>query len=70
MELLICGSDSRDGVEDLRMNEQKQFAYKTLVAATGDFDPKFKLGQGGFGSVFKVGGKRRSAHHLFDEITD
>lgn len=53
----------------MRTNEQKQFSYKTLVAATRDFDPKFKLGQGGFGSVFKVGEKRRSAHHLFDEIT-
>lgn len=54
----------------MKTNEQKQFAYKTLVAATGDFDTKFKLGQGGFGAVFKVGEKRRSAHHLFDEITD
>lgn len=43
-------------MEDLRTNEQKQFAYKTLVAATQDFDPKFKLGQGGFGAVFKVSG--------------
>lgn len=48
--------DSRQREEDLETiaaQEQKQFAFETLVAATQDFNPKSKLGQGGFGPVFK-----------------
>lgn len=52
-------SDSKEGEDDLEKiaaQEQKQFSFETLVAATQDFHPKCKLGQGGFGPVFKVGG--------------
>lgn len=42
-------------MEKIAAQEQKQFSFETLVAATLDFHPKFKLGQGGFGPVFKVG---------------
>ena len=34
--------------------EQKVFAYETLVAATKNFSAINKLGQGGFGPVYKV----------------
>lgn len=52
-------SDSNQGEDDLEKiaaQEQKQFSFETLVAATQDFHPNCKLGQGGFGPVFKVGG--------------
>lgn len=50
------GADSKEGEDDLEKiaaQEQKQFSFETLVAATQDFHPKCKLGQGGFGPVFK-----------------
>lgn len=50
-------NDSSDGqkeedLEKIAAQEQKHFAYETLVAATKDFH--HKLGEGGFGPVFKV----------------
>lgn len=30
------------------------FSYSELKSATQDFDPSNKLGEGGFGSVYKV----------------
>ena len=32
----------------------RMFTYSELRAATGDFNEKNKLGEGGFGTVFKV----------------
>lgn len=34
--------------------EQKIFAYEALVAATKNFNASNKLGEGGFGPVYKV----------------
>jgi hypothetical protein len=34
--------------------EQKIFSYETLVSATKNFNAIHKLGEGGFGPVFKV----------------
>ena len=34
--------------------EQKVFPFQVLVSATKDFHPTHKLGEGGFGPVFKV----------------
>jgi len=47
-----------DGNHELELDkiaaqEQKQFSFETLVAATKNFHPDHKLGQGGFGPVFK-----------------
>ncbi|OAY25271.1 cysteine-rich receptor-like protein kinase 10 isoform X2 [Manihot esculenta] len=45
-----------NGEEDLGQiaaQEQKQFAFDTLVSATKDFHPTHKLGEGGFGPVYR-----------------
>lgn len=41
-------------LETIAAQEQKHFSYTTLVAATRDFHMKHKLGEGGFGPVYKV----------------
>ena len=41
-------------MEKIAAQEQKVFAFETLVSATKDFHPERKLGQGRFGPVFKV----------------
>lgn len=46
-------------MEKIAAQEQKQFPFEVLVSATKDFHPDSKLGEGGFGPVFKV--KRISA---------
>nr|XP_010932624.1 putative receptor-like protein kinase At4g00960 [Elaeis guineensis] len=42
-----------ENLEAIAAQEQKVFEYDTLVAATHNFHPKQKLGEGGFGPVFK-----------------
>ncbi|GKV35391.1 hypothetical protein SLEP1_g43663 [Rubroshorea leprosula] len=44
---------SEEELEKIAQQEQKQFPFETLVAATKDFNPSHKLGEGGFGPVFK-----------------
>ncbi|KAL9352624.1 hypothetical protein Peur_055304 [Populus x canadensis] len=49
-------SKERLGEEDMETiaaREQKQFSFETLVSATKDFHPTHKLGEGGFGPVYK-----------------
>lgn len=46
------GQDGED-LEKLAQQEQKHFPFEVLVAATKDFHPTHKLGEGGFGPVFK-----------------
>ncbi|CAL9182715.1 unnamed protein product [Musa hybrid cultivar] len=49
-------SAEEKGEEDLEAiaaTEHKVFRYEMLVAATRNFNPKQKLGEGGFGPVFK-----------------
>ncbi|KAL6505821.1 hypothetical protein OROHE_023200 [Orobanche hederae] len=40
-------------LEKIAAQEQKHFSFEALVAATRNFDPNQKLGEGGFGPVFK-----------------
>ncbi|KAK7260583.1 hypothetical protein RIF29_26751 [Crotalaria pallida] len=40
-------------LQRMAAQEQKIFAYETLVAATKNFNPIHKLGEGGFGPVYK-----------------
>ncbi|KAH6765344.1 Protein kinase superfamily protein [Perilla frutescens var. frutescens] len=40
-------------LEKIAAQEQKQFPFETLVAATNNFHPSLKLGEGGFGPVYK-----------------
>ncbi|KAM0986693.1 hypothetical protein ACFX2I_010884 [Malus domestica] len=49
---------SKDGqneedLEKIAQQEQKHFPFETLAAATKNFHPSHKLGEGGFGPVFK-----------------
>lgn len=41
-------------MEAIAAKEKKVFPYETLVAATKNFNLKHKLGEGGFGPVYKV----------------
>lgn len=43
-----------EDLEKIAAQEQKQFQYQTLVAATKNFHHGNKLGEGGFGPVYKV----------------
>lgn len=36
------------------INDVKLYSYKELRHATDDFSPANKIGEGGFGSVYKV----------------
>lgn len=44
---------SEKELEQIAAQEQKVFAFEILVAATKDFHPTHKLGEGGFGPVYK-----------------
>ncbi|KAJ0646669.1 putative non-specific serine/threonine protein kinase [Helianthus annuus] len=41
-------------LEQLAAQEQKIFKFQTLISATKNFHPDNKLGEGGYGPVFKV----------------
>lgn len=47
------GKDEEDSVA-ISATEQRVFRYDKLAAATGNFSTKHKLGEGGFGPVYKV----------------
>ncbi|KAJ0981346.1 hypothetical protein J5N97_009601 [Dioscorea zingiberensis] len=50
------GREAKRDEEDLEAiaaKEKKVFQYETLVTATRNFNPKHKLGEGGFGPVYK-----------------
>ncbi|KAF3535545.1 hypothetical protein F2Q69_00020471 [Brassica cretica] len=46
-------SGLEDDIERIAALEQKVFSFQVLVSATKDFNPTHKLGEGGFGPVFK-----------------
>ncbi|KAM7275421.1 hypothetical protein ACFE04_017287 [Oxalis oulophora] len=45
--------NSEDDLDKIAAKEQKHFTFDTLVRATTDFHPSNKLGEGGFGPVYK-----------------
>ncbi|XP_072989634.1 cysteine-rich receptor-like protein kinase 43 isoform X2 [Typha latifolia] len=47
------GQKEEEDLAAIAAKEQKMFRYETLVAATRNFSAKNKLGEGGFGPVFK-----------------
>lgn len=51
---LLLEGKSEDDIQNIATQEQKTFSYETLVAATKNFDVLNKLGEGGFGPVYKV----------------
>lgn len=51
---LSSSKDSQEEeLEEIAAQEQKIFSFQTLVSATKNFHPNHKLGQGGYGPVFK-----------------
>ncbi|XP_047332195.1 cysteine-rich receptor-like protein kinase 43 [Impatiens glandulifera] len=56
-KLTSSGKDAGGGeaaeLERIAAQEHKHFSFETLVTATRDFHPENKLGQGGFGPVYK-----------------
>lgn len=53
MEITARKGEEED-LEAIAAKEQKVFRYETLVTATRNFSMKNKLGEGGFGPVFRV----------------
>ncbi|XP_054823040.1 cysteine-rich receptor-like protein kinase 43 isoform X1 [Prosopis cineraria] len=57
LKLLKLGSSrerqNEDDVQRIAAKEQKVFSYETLVSATKNFHVHHKLGEGGFGPVYK-----------------
>ncbi|XP_065857607.1 cysteine-rich receptor-like protein kinase 43 [Euphorbia lathyris] len=47
------GSQMEEDLDQIAAQEQKQFSFDVLAAATKDFHPTHKLGEGGFGPVFR-----------------
>ena len=50
----VSGSDDANKLVKILNDSSLNFKYSTLEKATGSFDDSNKLGQGGFGSVYKV----------------
>ena len=50
-----------DNVEDIRSDEFLQYDFTTIEVATDFFSDVNKLGQGGFGAVYKV-------HYVIDGL--
>ena len=46
--------NNEEELERIAAQGQKQFTWETLVSATKSFQPAHKLGEGGFGPVYKV----------------
>lgn len=41
-------------ISEIRSSETLQLKFDSIIAATDNFSEKYKLGQGGFGPVYKV----------------
>ena len=55
LSLLTCSSsEANDEEDEIRSMESLQFNYSTIRIATNNFSEENKLGQGGFGDVYKV----------------
>ncbi|KAM0063387.1 putative protein kinase RLK-Pelle-DLSV family [Helianthus debilis subsp. tardiflorus] len=48
-----CGTNMDVSIELLDVENMRAYTYKDLRVATQDFSPENKIGQGGFGSVYK-----------------
>lgn len=62
---LTSSKGIEDDIEKIAALEQKVFPFQVLVSATKDFNPTHKLGEGGFGPVFKVRSQIKASFSLF-----
>lgn len=53
-------------VEEIESPESLQYNFETISIATDNFSEENKLGQGGFGSVYRVWIRVRTRSSLFD----
>ncbi|KAB1205776.1 Cysteine-rich receptor-like protein kinase 10 [Morella rubra] len=49
----LSEGQNEEELDKIALQEQKLFPFETLAAATKDFQPTHKLGEGGFGPVYK-----------------
>ncbi|XP_062190937.1 cold-responsive protein kinase 1-like [Phragmites australis] len=49
----MCGTDMKQNIEGEGVNKVKVFSYSEMRKATHDFSGANKIGEGGFGSVFR-----------------
>ncbi|GMH17817.1 hypothetical protein Nepgr_019658 [Nepenthes gracilis] len=52
-EVRFNNRSKKDDIAQIAAREQKKFSYKILARATDNFHSNCKLGQGGFGPVYK-----------------
>ena len=50
----VLGGSKEADLHKIAAQEKKNFSFDTLFKATDKFHPSRKLGEGGFGPVFKV----------------
>lgn len=53
----LCSSD--DSMEDMNSTGSLQYDFGTIEVATNHFSDRNKLGEGGFGAVYKVSTESR-----------
>lgn len=52
--VILSEGNNEEDLEKIASQEQKHFSFETLVSATKNFNASNKLGEGGFGPVYKV----------------
>jgi hypothetical protein len=59
----VCTCSTYEVVDEVISSESLQFDFATIRVATKNFSDANKLGQGGFGAVYKVIWKHHITYH-------